>query len=246
MRRGELLRASLLQMIVHDLKNPLTAIMPWLQTVQMGILSREETAEYLQMSVDECEYLLRMIDDLNDVGKMQHEGKLELHREPLELAELLEDVARRLRARASEVGMQIRIEDGHAPGLPPLEGDRNKLRRVLENLVANAVKYGRPPEGSGRPAEVVLRVVPELRPPEEGGNSVRVEVRDYGVGVPLAEADRVFEAYYQAEAGRKRKAGVGLGLAFARMIVAAHGGAIWVEANPEGGSVFAFRLPASG
>jgi signal transduction histidine kinase len=72
-----------------------------------------------------------------------------------------------------------------------------------------------------------------------------VEVRDFGPGVPLAEADRVFEPYYQAEAGRKRKAGVGLGLAFCRMVVSAHGGSTWVEPNPEGGSIFAFRLPLS-
>jgi signal transduction histidine kinase len=74
---------------------------------------------------------------------------------------------------------------------------------------------------------------------------VRVEVRDRGEGIPAHEADRVFEAYYQAEAGRKRKAGVGLGLAFSRMIIDAHGGVIWTRPNPGGGTIFAFRLPAS-
>ena len=137
--------------------------------------------------------------------------------------------------------MRIRVEE--APALPPVEGDATKVRRVLENLTANALKYGRPPEGSGRPLEVRLSLHHEPGSPETGPGAIRVEVRDFGEGIPLAEADRVFEPYYQAEAGRKRKAGVGLGLAFSRMVVEAHGGTIWTQPNPDGGSIFAFRLP---
>lgn len=242
LRQAQALRNSLAQMIVHDLKNPLTAITPALQTIQLGILSPEETNECLQSAIDECHYLLSMIEDLNDMGKMQAEGKLDLSPAPLDLPFLLSDVARRLQARAREKGMKIVVEE--VPPLPPLAGDWNKLRRVLENLVVNATKYGTPPEDSERPAEVRLAAV--LEPvSEEGRASVRVEVRDFGVGIPAAEADRVFEPYYQAEAGRKRKAGVGLGLAFSRMVVEAHDGAIWTQPNPQGGSIFAFRLPVA-
>lgn len=241
LQRAERLRDSLTQMIVHDLKNPLTAIVPGLQTIQMGILSPDETEECLQTAIDECDYLLRMIEDLNDAGKMQHEGSLELHPELLDLPAMLRDVARRLQARARESGMSIRVEE--PPPLPRVFGDVNKVRRLLENLTANAIKYGRPPEESGRPAEVRLSLHVEPGSIETGPGSIRVEVHDFGEGIPLAEAERVFEPYYQAEAGRKRKAGVGLGLAFARMVVEAHGGSIWTRPNPEGGSIFAFRLP---
>lgn len=239
--RAESLRAALSQMIVHDLKNPLTAITPWLQTIQMGGLSGEETRECLQTVIDECDTLLRMIEDLNDIGKMQHGGSLELSPEPLDLGGLVRESARRLEGRARESGMEIHVAD--LPPLPAVPGDRNKLRRVMENLIANALKYGRPPEGSGRPPEVWVEAFYEPRAPLEGRSSVRVEVRDFGPGIPLAEADRVFEPYYQAEAGRKRKAGVGLGLAFSRIVVEAHGGTIWIQPNPGGGSIFAFRLP---
>lgn len=244
LRRAEALRDALTQMIVHDLKNPLTAILPWLQTIQGGTLTPEETSESLQTVIHECDYLLRMIEDLNDVGKMQHEGKLELLREPVDLAALLTDVAYRLQNRARENGMEIHLRA--LPALPPVNGDLNKLRRLLENLVANGIKYGRPPEESGRPSEVWLAASLEPAPPEGGPQNIRVEVCDFGVGIPAAEAERVFEAYYQAEAGRKRKAGVGLGLAFSRMVVEAHGGTIWTEPNPQGGSIFAFRVPAEG
>lgn len=243
LQRAERLRDSLTQMIVHDLKNPLSAIVPWLQTIQMGILTPEETEEHLQTAIDECDHLLRMIEDLNDAGKMQHEGTLEIQPEPLDLPAMLRDVARRLQARARESGMEIRVDD--PPALPPVSGDVNKVRRVLENLTANALKYGRPSEGSGRPHEVRLSLHLEPGSMETGPGAIRVEVRDFGEGIPLAEADRVFEPYYQAEAGRKRKAGVGLGLAFCRMVVEAHGGSIWTQPNPEGGSVFAFRIPLS-
>jgi signal transduction histidine kinase len=240
--RVERLRESLMQMIAHDLKNPLTAIMPWLETIQMGILTPEETAEYLQTAIDECEYLLRMIEDLNDVGKMQVGRDVELQKEPLDLAAMMQDVARRLQGRARDSGLSVHVRLPEEP-LPPVPGDANKIRRVLENLVANSIKYGRPPEESGRAAEVWITAAFEPRGPEEGPSSVRVEVRDFGPGIPAAEAERVFEPYYQAEAGRKRKAGVGLGLAFSRMVVEAHGGTIWTHPNDPGGTVFAFRLP---
>jgi len=242
LRQAERHRESLMQMIVHDLKNPLTAIMPWLQTMQMGVLDPAETEEYLQTTIDECEHLLRMIEDLNDVGKMQVGSAPELQREPLDLPGMMEDVARRLQARARDNGLAIVVKACGEP-LPGVTGDANKVRRVLENLVANSIKYGKPPERSGRPAEIHVAACFEPRDPLEGVSSVRVEVRDFGPGIPPAEAERVFEPYYQAEAGRKRKAGVGLGLAFSRMVVEAHGGTIWTQPNPEGGTIFAFRLP---
>lgn len=242
LQHAENLRESLTQMIVHDLKNPLTAITPWLETIQMGGLTQDETSEYLQTVIDECGYLLRMIDDLNDIGKMQHEGRIDLTREPLDLPDLLAEVTSRLQGRARENRMSIRLEP--VPPLIPVDGDSDKLRRVLENLVANAIKYGRPPEESGRTPEVVVSAQVETSLAEGEGPSVRVAVQDFGEGIPLAEAERVFEPYYQAEAGRRRKAGVGLGLAFCRMVVEAHGGSIWTEPNPGGGTIFAFRLPA--
>ncbi len=243
LRRAESLRDALTQMIVHDLKNPLAAIVPWLQTIQMGILSQEETEEHLQSAIDECDYLLRIIEDLNDVGKMQLAEKPDLALERLDLREMVHDVARRLQGRARECRVEIRVED---PGeLPPVMADRRLLQRVLENLVANAIKYGRPIPESGCPPEICLCAVAEPPFAEGGRPYVRVEIRDFGPGIPAAEADRVFEPYYQAEAGRKRKAGVGLGLAFCRMVVEAHAGTIWTQPNQPCGSIFAFRLPVA-
>lgn len=242
LRRVERLRDSLTQMIVHDLKNPLTAINPLLQTIQMGRLSEEDMARHLQAAIDECDQLLHIIEDLNEVGRMQLDSKLELAREHLDLRAVLTDVSRRLMVRARERGFQLEL---HLPLRPlPICGDGKRLSRVVENLVANALKYGWPPEESRY--EPIVEVEAMIEPATETApDAVRVEVRDRGEGIPPHEADRVFEPYYQAEAGRKRKAGVGLGLASARMIVEAHQGKIWSRPNPGGGTIFAFRLPLS-
>jgi signal transduction histidine kinase len=244
LRRAETLRESLTQMIVHDLKNPLTAILPWLETIQSGALTPEETGEALHTVIDECDYLLRMIEDLNDVGKAQVGGKVEVVKEALDLGCLITAVADRLKGRAREIGMKIDVVE-RSP-LPTIQADPEKLRRVLENLVANAIKYGKPPADTGRAPDVTIVAMVEAPGPGRDYETVRVEVHDNGMGIPLAEADRVFEPYYQAEAGRRRKAGVGLGLAFCRMVVDAHGGAIWTQPGHDGGSVFVFRLPITG
>lgn len=244
LRRAEALRDALTQMIVHDLKNPLASITPWLQMAQDDTCTPEEGQGYIQTAINECDYMLRLIEDLNDVGRVQHAGTLELVLEPLDLRELAHDVANRLQGRARDNGMLIVVDDPlEEDDMPPVRGDRNKMRRVMENLIANGIKYGRPPEGSPNPAEIRVSAVFEPGSFETGPGAVRVDVRDFGVGIPVAEAERVFEPYYQAEAGRKRKAGVGLGLAFCRMVLDAHGGAIWTAPNPRGGTIFAFRLP---
>jgi signal transduction histidine kinase len=241
LRRAEALRESLTQMIVHDLKNPLTAILPWLETIQSGALTPEETGEALHTVIDECDYLLHMIEDLNDVGKAQVDGKVEVVKERVDLAQLIASVVERLSGRAREAGMFISVEN--LASIPDIHADPEKIRRVIENLVANAIKYGKPPADSERAPKVTIGAVVEPPGPGRDYETVRVEVRDNGVGIPLAEADRVFEPYYQAEAGRRRKAGVGLGLAFCRMVVNAHKGTIWTQPDPTGGSVFLFRLP---
>lgn len=242
LRRSEKLRDSLAQMIVHDLKNPLAAIGPWLETIRMRDLDEETRDQILQTVIDECDYLLRMINDLNEVGRFHAGNKLELAREPLDLPAMLQDVARRLSNRAAAAGLEIKIRQ--APDLLPVRGDAGKLRRVIENLVGNAIKYGRPARSSGRPPEIILSLAPEPRRPDDAGPAMRLEVRDHGDGIAPAESERIFEAYYQAEAGRQRKAGVGLGLAYCRLFIEAHGGAIWTQPNPGGGAIFAFRLPA--
>jgi len=242
LRSSERLRDSLAQMIVHDLKNPLTAMGPWLETIRMRDLDETMRDEILQTVIDECDYLLRMINDLNDVGRLHAGNRLELSHDLLDIGGMMSEVARRLASRASASAMSIRVAPSET--ILPLKGDASKLQRVIENLVANAIKYGRPASGSGLEPVVELAVSNEIRRPEEGRSSVRVEVRDHGEGIAPAEAERIFEAYYQAEAGRKRKAGVGLGLAYCRMVVEGHGGAIWTQPNPGGGTIFAFRLPA--
>ena len=129
---------------------------------------------------------------------------------------------------------QIVLEVQLPAGLPSVRGDSNRLHEVLQNLLDNAVQYT--PSGGS-----VLRVSAV----GEDSQCV-VTVTDTGIGIPLAEQERIFERFYRVDAARSREAGgTGLGLSIARHIVDAHGGKLWVESEVGEGSRFHFSIPAS-
>jgi signal transduction histidine kinase len=147
----------------------------------------------------------------------------ELRREQVELARLMEEVAADLRPSLEAAGAVLEVRE-----LPEVEGDERQLRRLLQNLVGNAVKFRRdaPPR-----VEVYAR---------SGAEDWVVTVRDNGVGVAPDDVERIFGMF--ARAGGEAE-GTGIGLAVCRRVVEAHGGRIWVEQAEGGGSAFRFTLP---
>ena len=224
----EQLRDDLTNMIVHDLRTPLTSLLSGLQTVPLVGDMNETQAEMLEIAVDGGQTLLGMINDLLDVEKMEQES-VPLSRIPLTAAGLIERAMAQVGMLAQAGGLTL-VEQA-APDLPPFLGDEDKLRRTIVNLLGNAIKFT--PVGGTITASAKL-----------GGEGILFGVRDTGEGIPPEAFDRIFEKFGQVE-NRKagRKMSTGLGLTFCKLAVEAHGGRIWVESESGGGSVFFFTVP---
>jgi signal transduction histidine kinase len=115
--------------------------------------------------------------------------------------------------------------------IPLIRADQDKLIRIITNLVDNAIKFS--PQGG----HVIISAE------KQNSQFMTVKVTDYGAGIPLDYREKIFERFIQVPGQRSQRAGTGLGLAFCRLSVEAHGGEIWVDQNPEGGSVFTFTIP---
>ncbi len=236
-RELEQAREDLSNMIVHDLRGPLTAI-----TTSLKLLNEiappddpigravKQTTEAAARAVRK---LLNLVDSLLDISKLES-GMMTLEREPAQLAPLCRAVADEFAplAQELEVSLGVDIPDD----LAILNIDSEKIERVLLNLVDNAIKFT-PAGGS-----VSIRA---YMPKQAGGSDeyVRVDVRDSGPGVPDEHKERLFDRFAQLDEQRGRRRGTGLGLTFCKLAVEAHEGEIWVEDNPGGGAVFAFTLP---
>ncbi len=214
----------------HELRTPVAV----LRAEADVALSRAERpgAEYretLGVISEEAIRLSTIVDDLFTLARADA-GEQALRREPVQLAELLRDTGRSLGRVAEQRGVDLTVE---AP--PPLvvEGDEGLLRRMLSNLVDNALKYT-PPGGR-------VRVTAQ---PDDA--MVRISVRDTGPGIPAAARERVFERFYRAEEVRASDevGGAGLGLPIARWIAEAHGGTLRLQETGPEGTTFTATLPA--
>jgi PAS domain S-box-containing protein len=217
---------DLTHMIVHDLRTPLTSLMAGLQMLQ----PLEEDREILEISMAGGRTLLGMINDLLDISKME-EGLMSLDRSNFSLKELFDGAFQQVGWLAEEKGLDLRTEISPEVGL--LSADLEKLRRVMVNLIGNAVKF--------TPTKGHITVTAQIDPLNQ---EVMVGVRDTGEGIPKEAFERIFEKFEQVET---RKAGktksTGLGLTFCKLVIEAHGGRIWVESEPGQGSTFFFTIP---
>ena len=232
--RLEQMREKLTQMVVHDLKNPLTGIVGNLQLleIQGPGMPPESFRQILTRTQESARQLMGLILTLLDVARMEEE-KLTLKRRRLRPEDLIRTCLRQGEGLARKAGVELVA--ALPENLPEVEADPDLSARVLGNLLSNALKHT--PAG-GR---VELGAVAE-------GEGVRFCVRDTGEGIPLQLLPRVFDKFVVGEsspneAGMAR--GTGLGLTFCKMAVEAHGGRIWVESHPGAGSRFFFTLPGS-
>ncbi len=215
--------------VSHELKTPLTSIQGFAQAILDGTASTPEALRQAAGVIsDEAGRMNRLVLDLLILARLEG-GTANLQRVPLDLAALLAGAAERLtpQAKAAQVSLQVAVQP-----LPELTGDGDRLAQVFTNLLDNAIKY----TGAGG----VVRLTAERR-----SDFVEVSVADDGPGLSPEDQARIFERFYQADKSRRGGAGrgVGLGLAIAREIVAAHGGTIQVTSAPGKGSTFVVRLP---
>ena len=219
----EKMRDDMRNMIVHDLRTPLTALIVGLEMVGGKGLD-DSQSEMMGIATDGAKTLLGMINDLLDVEKMES-GGTSLHYESVAPWELVSGAISQVDALAEVQRTSLVAEV--APDLPRFDGDANKLTRTLVNLIANAIRFTR----AG-----TVTVAATLGP-----GHIRFAVRDTGSGIPAEAFERIFEKFGQVDAGSK--VGTGLGLAFCKLAVEAHGGTIAVESTPGVGSTFSFTVP---
>lgn len=216
----------------HELRSPLTSVQGFAELLMLDRDSlTPKQAETVEIILDNCRHLVRLLNDLLDLARSDA-GRLGITPEPTEVAPLIEDVVRSMRAQTEGMGQILTQEI--EPGLPLIHAEAARIRQILVNLLTNAHEYS--PEGAS--IEVTARVVDA---------EVEISVTDNGPGIPESQLEHIFERFVRGDAGlTQRVGGTGLGLAISKSLVELHGGTIAAESTPDIGSTFTIRLPAAG
>ncbi|MGQ0646245.1 MAG: hybrid sensor histidine kinase/response regulator [Gemmatimonadaceae bacterium] len=230
LRELERVRDDLMKMIVHDLKTPLTSILATLELLGDGDLGPLEPTQRSAVNdaMEKSDELLNLIDDLLEVRRIE-ETSITLTLETIDPADLLEEAIRESSARFEHEHTTVIRE--LSPDVPAIQADRPLLRRVISNLIQNALVH------SARPIDLWFIA-------RRDGHGVRITVKDNGPGVAPEFHEVIFRQFQQAVIGRApRQRSSGLGLTFCRLVVEAHGGRIWVESAEGAGAAFHVSLP---
>ena len=212
--------------VTHELRTPLTIIQGNLEGVLDGLYPADEAR--LKSILEETQILSRLIDDLRTLA-LAEGGSLQLQREQTDLVGLLHETVDAFQAQAEQNGVRLEISlPNHAVSQ---ELDPERIREVLTNLIANALRYS--PRGS---TVTVAMQASDAMPEKEAV----VSVKDEGPGIAPADLPHIFDRYYKSADSR----GMGLGLSIAKYIVEAHGGTIKAESRSGGGTTISFTIPA--
>jgi two-component system sensor histidine kinase KdpD len=226
----ERLRSSMLTSVSHDLRTPLASIIGALSSLRSRSTRFDEPTrdELLGTALSEAERLDRFVGNLLDMTRLDA-GAIVPKSEPVDAGDLVSTALR----RAGPILQDRTVSSAVAPDLPPLSLDFVLAEQALFNLLDNAVKYS-PADG---------RIEVDARPAGEG---VEIVVRDEGPGIPVEALDRLFDKFYRADDGDRRRAGTGLGLAIARGFVEAQGGTIAARNRADrSGAEFIMSYPAA-
>jgi two-component system sensor histidine kinase SenX3 len=230
-RRVEAVRRDFIANVSHELKTPVGALMLLAEAVRDGIDDPAAALHFAERMVHEASRLSRLVQELLDLSRLQGGEPLPTL-EVVPVADLIDEVDDSLRLRAETSG--ISIVTGDADGLL-VWGDRRLLVTALMNLVDNAIAYS----AAGTKIGIGARLVEN-----EAADMIDIAVSDEGVGIPLADQERVFERFFRVDAARSRATGgTGLGLAIVKHIVNNHGGHVSLWSRPGVGSTFTMHLP---
>jgi signal transduction histidine kinase len=214
----------------HELRTPLNAIIGFSEVLIQRMFGElnEQQADYLEDILSSGRHLLTLINDILDLSKIEA-GRMELEAAPFSLVAALNNAVTLVRERAMSHGIRLELDVG--PELDTMVADERKLKQVVVNLLANAVKFT--PDGG----------TVSLRAARENGE-VRLSVQDTGIGIAPDDQERIFEEFQQAtHQGERSREGTGLGLTLSKRMVELHGGTLTVDSAPGKGSTFTVALP---
>ena len=230
------LREDLADMVVHDMRSPLTAIIGFSQLLLVRGFTPSESLEYVDTIHGQAQRLNSFINDLLMLAKMEH-GKPILNRSAVDINQLVLQVEKNQRviAQSREIALLVELpEESRQVSL-----DANLFERVLDNLISNALKYSPPKSTVTLRVEFPRSETDEVQP---HGPSVRICILDEGPGIPEEYRSRIFDKFEIVAMKREGTPQIGLGLAFCKMVVEAHGGRILVDANEPTGAVFTVEI----
>jgi len=251
-------KSSFLANVSHELRTPLNTIIGFSEVLRdqhFGPLT-EKQARHVQNIHTAGHHLLQIIDDLLDLSKVEV-GRVELHRKPVRIGDLIAETVVMIRDQAGKNDLVVESVAGES--LPSLYVDPSRVRQILTNLLSNAVKFTPPGgritlsarvvQGSGFRVQREPSVDHELSTMnhEHHGDFVEIAVKDTGIGIRPEDQPKLFQPFMRLEGSSGAQCeGTGLGLVITRRLVEMHGGRIWVESEGEGkGSTFTVTLPVA-
>jgi signal transduction histidine kinase len=227
LRHSEQLKSELVSIVSHEVRTPLASVLGFTSLLLHRDVDPDTRRDYLEIIDAQGRRLATLLDDFLNVQRIE-EGRLDLSDERVDLRELLREQVRLFSAQSPRHELDL-----HLPTAPlVVRGDSNRLAQVIGNLLSNAIKYS--PDG-GR-----VRITGE-----PDGDAVALSVRDQGVGIPEDQQTRIFTKFFRGDAAASGIAGTGLGLAFARAVIEAHGGRLNFTSAAGQGSTFRVELPRS-
>lgn len=227
LRNLQLHRDEMIQMLVHDLRNPLTSFLSGLElTERVGELTSKQK-KYVTTAQRGGETLLQMVNNILDASKAEVEH-LELDRDLITAGQALDVACTQMAPLAEKARIRLKSE---SVDVVPFWADVNKLRRVLVNLIGNAIQHT-PPGGSVTLSAQIDDIT-----------AIRFTITDTGCGIPSDAYEQIFQTFGQVKTERVQAWSSGLGLPFSRMVIEAHGGEIWLESELGHGTSFYFTIP---
>ncbi|MFW5878839.1 MAG: sensor histidine kinase, partial [Myxococcota bacterium] len=254
LRELDRLKSNFLATVSHELRTPLTSVIGYSEMLLEGLVGEmtAEQKEYVATIFEKGESLLDLIGSILDISRIES-GRLTLSKVDLNLSELADSAISTVKPQAQKKRLELHCEI--EPEIPPVRGDRDKVRQCMVNLLANAVKFT--PEGGRIDLKVEhyhgsRRAPPASRRDEAGytlfemmdEDFVRISVKDSGIGIADDQKERIFDSFYQVDSSSTRAyGGTGLGLSIVKSYMEAHEGEVWVDSVPGEGSTFALLLP---